>query len=59
MYSFGGYGSGGQNFELKLAEGEKWQECARSHTQILAMKAAEDPVSNVLELVNYSSLYFD
>ena len=56
---FGGYGSGGQNFEVILKDGENWQECKRNHSPLLAVKAADSPMSNVTELVNFTALHFD
>jgi hypothetical protein len=56
IYSFGGYGSGGQNFELLMKQGEEWKECSRSHTKLIEGLTSE---GNLTELVNATSLYFD
>ena len=36
LYSFGGYGSAGMNFKLKMEEGEEWQELERSHLALIS-----------------------
>lgn len=52
VYSFGGYNSGGINFQLNLAnKDEGWKEYARNHTAITA------PHHDV-ELVKSSFIYF-
>lgn len=35
LYSLGGYGSGGQNFKLKMEAGEEWEELERSHIALM------------------------
>lgn len=36
LYSFGGYGSGGQNFQVELNSGKEWEEYERSHIALLS-----------------------
>jgi hypothetical protein len=35
LYSLGGYGSCGQNYQLKMDAGEEWQELERSHVALM------------------------
>jgi hypothetical protein len=53
IYSFGGYNSGGINFQLNLAApGDGWKEYPRNHTALTA------PHHDV-ELVRSSFVYFN
>lgn len=57
VYSFGGYGSSGQNFKLKFEEGEEWSELERSHLALLS-SAMGGTSNNDLELSHYPNTYF-
>jgi len=40
VYSIGGYGSGGQNFQNSLTGGKEWAEFERSHVALLSTSMA-------------------
>ena len=66
LYSFGGFGSSGQNFKLKLGkesliEGEDWQEFERKHTAIVTATNQSLQGTNAhddIELVHFPTVYF-
>ena len=57
LYSFGGYGSGGQNFQVELSSGKEWEEYERSHVALLSSSVTGQ--DQEIELVHYNSIYFE
>ena len=57
LYSFGGYGSAGQNFKLKFKEGEEWQELERSHLALVSSSMGKTS-NNDIELSHYPNTFF-
>ena len=57
LYSFGGYGSSGQNFKLKYSEGEQWEELERSHLALVTSGMGSTS-NNDIELSHYPHIFF-
>lgn len=57
LYSFGGYGSAGQNFKLKMEEGEEWSELERSHLALMTSSIGQQ-AQNSQELCHYPHSYW-
>jgi hypothetical protein len=57
IYSIGGYGSGGQNYQKKLDSSATWDEFERSHVALLGSSMTGQ--SQNYELVHYTSVFFE
>lgn len=57
LYSFGGYGSAGQNFKLKMEEGEEWEELERSHLALVSSSMGSRG-QEMQELCHFPNTFF-
>lgn len=53
VYSIGGYGSGGVNYQKKMGDKDQWQEFSRSHVSLNLRD------ENEIELANSCGIYFN